>query len=273
MRVNFNSNINLLMGGSFCGGSGWNKASTEVDNCFKLYYMRKGEALLQGKLNNFLLQEGNLYFINGYSILSQKCELKMVVDWAHFLPASVYLNQILRMSKCVIPLDYSRFESFAELFKRLDRFFLQQMDDFQDQVTQLELHSLLQLVIAQTLTKLDKKLFENDEVFNRMHPSLDFITSNYTQNISLKELADLSCLSPNYFHRLFSKTFNISPLNYIRQMRMEEAVRQLVYTNNPIKEIAFNVGYDDEAYFSRIFSQTYKISPGRYRKGNEKRTP
>ena len=47
---------------------------------------------------------------------------------------------------------------------------------------------------------------------------------------------------------------------------MDEAMRQLVYTTFPVKQIAYNVGYDDEAYFNRVFKNNNKISPGQFRK-------
>jgi AraC family transcriptional activator of pobA len=54
---------------------------------------------------------------------------------------------------------------------------------------------------------------------------------------------------------------------------MEEAVRQLVYTHKPVKEIAYGVGFEDDAYFSRTFSKVYGMSPGRFRKNNRKKMP
>jgi AraC-like DNA-binding protein len=54
---------------------------------------------------------------------------------------------------------------------------------------------------------------------------------------------------------------------------MEKALRLLIYTDKPIKEIAYKAGYEDEAYFSRMFSKIYQESPGRYRKRNQNRLP
>ena len=102
MSISFNSNIKLLMGGSYCGGTEWNKPANDIDKCFKLYYIRQGHATISDKKGIYDLVGPNLYFINGNVIQSQKCIKKMVVDWVHFKPDSVYFNYILQFIPSVI---------------------------------------------------------------------------------------------------------------------------------------------------------------------------
>ncbi len=273
MSISFNSNIKLLMGGSYCGGTEWNKPANDIDKCFKLYYIRQGHATISDKKGIYDLVGPNLYFINGNVIQSQKCIKKMVVDWVHFKPDSVYFNYILQFIPSVQLLNLEQHQSFIPLFRVYNPYFLKRLNEADSRIAQLEIQSLIQFAIAQIFRLNNQILVDNESSILRLLPALEFISNNFTQVISLKQIAEVCFLSPNYFHRLFTKSFHVSPLNYIRQMRMEEAIRQLVYTNRTVKEIAFDTGYEDEAYFSRTFSKIYTISPGKYRKQFNRRLP
>lgn len=56
-----------------------------------------------------------------------------------------------------------------------------------------------------------------------------------------------------------------TPLQIIRDRLMLEAKRQLKFTNKTVREIAFELGFEDPAYFSRLFSKHSKVSPVKYR--------
>ena len=273
MEVNFNSNIKLLNGGSYCGGTAWNKQANDIDKCYKLYILRTGKAELYSDNEVFTIDGPNIYLINGYAIDSQNCKEKIIVDWVHFLPESVYFNHILRSTPCVSLLDASHFSSFSELYKQFNPLFLGRLSREDAYVSKIEIQSFIQLALAKVFSSVDHRYLDRDNDIHRLVPTLEYIAQNYTSEIELKDLADICFLSPNYFHRLFCQKFDLTPLKYIRQIRMEEAIRQLVYTNKTVKEVAFAVGYDDEAYFSRIFSKVYCCSPGKYRAHNKTKLP
>ena len=197
----------------------------------------------------------------------------MLVEWIHFIPESVYFNHLLKFSSCVDMLNISEFASFIGIFEYLQSFFNNTLQGSVHRILQLEIQSFIQLVLAKVFNSLDPRIFDRDETFIRLLPTLEFITENYRKSINLEEIAARAHLSPNYFHRLFTKTFHVSPFSYIRKMRMEEAVRQLIYTNKTVKEIAYDTGYEDESYFSRTFTKLNQISPGKYRIANHKKLP
>ncbi len=272
-NIEFNANIKLLMGGTFCGNSSWNKTASSVDNCFKLYYVRMGNAKIIEKEKTHELNKGKLYFINGYKLDSQKSTEPFLVDWIHFLPKSLYFNYVLKSTPIVTELNIDSFSSFHSYFEQFESFFSGKSDKKESKYMMMEIQTLLYFVISKIFRIHDSEISESDNQMKRVIPALECISENYRNNLSLQELADKCCLSPNYFHRVFTDIFKVSPLNYIRDLRMDEAIRQLVYTNNPVKTVAYNVGYDDEAYFSRVFSKIYGTSPGAYRKRNNNKLP
>ena len=68
MKISFDSNVRLLMGGSFQGEKIWKKPASDIDKCFKIYYLQKGEAVVSSDHKKTTLCANNLYFINGYSL-------------------------------------------------------------------------------------------------------------------------------------------------------------------------------------------------------------
>lgn len=273
MGLAYNANIKLLMGGHYRGGGDWDKEASEIDHCYKLYRVVAGMAELRTESCSFFLEAGHLYFINGYIIGAQRCLEKMEIHWLHFQPQSVYINHLLKQAPCVLKLDSPEMTGAADLIHRAGLFFEEGNPDAGRDPIQLELISLVHLSIAGVFRKMENILVEEEQVLTRLMPALDLITRSFQQLINLKELADACCLSPNYFHRLFSSTFGMSPLYYIRMIRMEEAIRQLLYTRKPVKEVAWDTGFEDESYFSRIFSKSYGMSPGRYRKEHSRQGP
>lgn len=83
---------------------------------------------------------------------------------------------------------------------------------------------------------------------------------------SLEKLAAISGMSRTAFASRFSQCITMTPLGYITHWRMQIARQQLANSNEPIIEIAEQVGYGSEAAFSRVFKKHHDESPGKYRR-------
>ncbi|MDN5276704.1 MAG: two-component system, response regulator YesN [Clostridiales bacterium] len=73
-------------------------------------------------------------------------------------------------------------------------------------------------------------------------------------------------ISPYYLSHLFKEELNITFLEYLTMVRMEEAKKLLKDTSLSIVAIASQVGYEDASYFSKVFKKYVGISPAQYRK-------
>lgn len=95
-----------------------------------------------------------------------------------------------------------------------------------------------------------------------------YIHRNYSQNITVGELAEIACMSVSNFHAVFKKLVGISPTAYLINYRISVATQLLLYSKFSIGEIAAKIGIGDAYYFSRIFRNKYGISPREYRQQN-----
>ena len=84
--------------------------------------------------------------------------------------------------------------------------------------------------------------------------------------IGLEELAEAVGVSPYYLSRVFSQERGFTLSSYVTQRRMERAQWRLAQTDEPIKQIAYAVGYRDSHYFSRVFRRHFHVSPSAYRR-------
>lgn len=96
-----------------------------------------------------------------------------------------------------------------------------------------------------------------------------YIERCYNLNITIDRLAKIANVSRKYFVDLFKKTYGMSAMEYVTDVRMKQAKR-LMARSEPkgmhIKTIAREVGYQDEFYFSRKFKKETGVSPSLYMK-------
>lgn len=83
--------------------------------------------------------------------------------------------------------------------------------------------------------------------------------------IGLDDLVAASGLSKYHFTRLFQKTTNLTPIQYLTKIRIEHAIELLRMTNYSIDEIAQLVGYSNGNYFIKVFHKRIGMSPGQFR--------
>lgn len=95
----------------------------------------------------------------------------------------------------------------------------------------------------------------------------DYVMRNISSAITLRDLAGIVHLHPNYFIQYFRKHYNVSPIEHVRILRLEKASQLLVqHPERSVGEIAMEVGFRDYRYFSRIFRKRYGITPSTYKK-------
>lgn len=99
--------------------------------------------------------------------------------------------------------------------------------------------------------------------------TLQYISTHYAEPIKVKELASMCHISETHFRRIFSSYMNMSPLEYINQVRIRMACEHLKRTDEPIAEIAVKCGFSTNSTFNRNFKQLLGVTPMEWRKRPE----
>ncbi|WP_088105739.1 response regulator transcription factor [Halalkalibacter urbisdiaboli] len=98
---------------------------------------------------------------------------------------------------------------------------------------------------------------------------LAFIHKKMPGEVTLQETAAAVHLNPSYLSSLFKEQKQMKFMDYVMQLRMEEAKKLLVTTSLRISEIADRLGYNDIAYFSNTFKRICGETPSQYRKSSK----
>jgi len=112
---------------------------------------------------------------------------------------------------------------------------------------------------------MEIKLSTREEYLKRVNIVVDYINNHLDEELDLEKLAVRSNLSPFHFHRIMKAFLGESLGAYIIRVRLETAVRLLRYTDLPVEQIAYSVGYEMPSSLSKSFKQFYDITPLEYR--------
>ena len=95
--------------------------------------------------------------------------------------------------------------------------------------------------------------------------SVKYMKDNFNKEISLKEVAQHVHLSASYFCHIFKKEIGCTFVEYLTDLRIENAKELLQNLDVSISQVAHRVGYDNPRYFSRVFKNKAGMSPSDYR--------
>ncbi len=104
-----------------------------------------------------------------------------------------------------------------------------------------------------------------EEIIKRLFISTDYVYTFFDQNLSLEELAQVSCFSKFHFLRLFKIAFGETPHQFITKVRLEKAKELLQSKRLEVCDIAKQVGFENASSFSRLFYNQTGVYPSQFR--------
>lgn len=248
----------------------------------RIYYVAAGNALkhIGGKTYN--LKANHLYLTPPFTLHDDECNSRFSLYYIHFYQDAN--NRDPLFEKFDFPLEIDSTELDLHLVKRLLqinpnrhlRYYDPQLYDnpphFSKFISEnnkipsyhsMETKSILNQLMAKFIEESKIKPEAEDVRINNV---LKYIHENTNKDISIRELADIACITEDHFTRTFKKTLNMTPVKYINQKKIEKAQLLLLTSNLSIKEIAFELSIDNISYFNRIFKLHTNITPSEYRK-------
>lgn len=106
--------------------------------------------------------------------------------------------------------------------------------------------------------------FESD----RLVDVIKFVQANLDEHITLKQIAEIACMTEQSFCRFFKSRLKMNFFQYLEVQRMKHACDLLIQSSDKsIADIAFECGYTSSSHFCKVFKDNYNQSPSQYRKG------
>ena len=193
---------------------------------------------------------------------------KPEVYWVHFTGGDV--KNILR--HFAIPMDENVFYSgtastYAYLFKEMINELQMCKTGYQEL---LEMY-LRQIFLLIQRSREEEKPAVSSYLQEEMEHARRYFSEHYNEAISIEDFAQSRGMSVSWFMRNFKQIAKVTPMQYILNIRIGNAVTLLETTDYNVAEISAIVGYDNPLYFSRIFKKQIGVSPSDYRKSLEAR--
>ena len=126
----------------------------------------------------------------------------------------------------------------------------------------VESRGIIYLLLSRFLSNARERTPVSD---TRMRNVIQYIRANVGEDINIPQLADMACMSKDHFIRTFRKTTGETPVAFITRKKMEAAELLLVTTDEPVKNIAVKIGFNDCSYFNKTFKRFAATTPQQYR--------
>ena len=127
-----------------------------------------------------------------------------------------------------------------------------------------ELHSLWRQVILEysELSKNSRLLNADSKLVRKVSA---YVSDHIFEKITVESIAEYLELNRSYLSRCFKKDTSMKLIDYIHEVKMEEAKRLLLYTQKPIVEIAIMLGFSSQNHFQTLFKNMMGTTPAKFR--------
>ncbi len=157
-------------------------------------------------------------------------------------------------------------EIFSSVWKMMELEMLSH-DSLQEEMLQMMLKRILILSTRMYKEKatLDKVKPDSVNIIKEYH---FLVEQHFKEKHTVTEYADLLHKSPKTLSNLFKKLGKKTPLQFIKDRKMLEARRLLIYTGMTVSEIGYELGFSDVQSFSRFFKKEEGLSPNDFQRKN-----
>lgn len=103
---------------------------------------------------------------------------------------------------------------------------------------------------------------------DRILASMQFIRTNHARDLTVRAIARHVAMSPSHFAHRFSAVVRISPMRYLRSVRLDRARALLLEQGARAGDVAAQVGFESPAHFAREFKRKFGAPPSHYLRAN-----
>lgn len=229
--------------------------------CYILDYILSGKGSISAETGTHILQEGNLLFIQKGTPVHFKADKNTPFKQIWIQMTGTFLKnmcELFQMPEGIVIENCHVELQMREIANILKNTPPATVNDNMRQISVRVYEIFTFLRSAQTFSMIQ----ENHTPAYQIRQILE---EHIYSNISMQDISDTLHLTVSHCIRLFKKQFEISPIQYLQQIRMEQAKILLLETEIPIKDIADRLCFYDSQHFSASFRKYYGLSPSQFR--------
>jgi AraC-like DNA-binding protein len=107
---------------------------------------------------------------------------------------------------------------------------------------------------------LEQIVMEGSSIY-QIREVIEHIMNHYDRSTRIEDLAEIANMSVSSFHKRFKEVTAMSPIQFQKQLRLQEARRLLLTESADATDVAFRVGYESPSQFSREYSRMFGFPP------------
>ncbi|MBU3113260.1 AraC family transcriptional regulator [Clostridium lacusfryxellense] len=246
-------------------------------DCIEISYVKKGRGFYVVNGKKYIMEPGDVIIVNS---LEPHC-------WEVFPPENM-IQPVLLFSSSLIwsgetnIFDYQYLEPFSKKItnfsnklphnnpatKNIFDLLISMSIEYENK--QIGYKLMLKAKLLEIITTLIRHFQDNTKAFEdvhikqgkieRLNSTLEFINSNYINDIRLAQGASIACMSISYFSTFFSNTLGLSFKEYIIRLRINHALELINTTHKSITEIAMESGFNNLSNYYKAYKKYYTLS-------------
>ena len=130
---------------------------------------------------------------------------------------------------------------------------------------QVRLRELLFVALRGPQADVLRALVEQQGQFARIAVALNHLHAHFTEPLNVETLASCANMSASTFHEHFKRSTLLSPVQYLKRLRLLKAQRLLLIEGMGVAQVAHQVGYQSPSQFSREYKRYFERNPGEER--------
>jgi AraC family L-rhamnose operon regulatory protein RhaS len=145
--------------------------------------------------------------------------------------------------------------------------------ELENQNPESRIASLAYFLLVITLLRRQSRPWESSgsvAAGHRVSRALEFIEEHFSDPINIEDIVSHSQVSRRHFFRLFEQAVGVSPMEYLKKLRLQKAASMLLTTNASVTQIAFACGFNDSNYFSSLYHKEFGMSPSHFKKDGQR---
>ena len=132
------------------------------------------------------------------------------------------------------------------------------------------LQEIRQKIIEMVMECVSTESVADANARSKIQMAIGYIQEHFAENLTVNVLAEHYGMSPNYFSSMFKKEMSRSAVNYITELRINQARELLYHSELSVVDISKKVGYEDSQYFFPVFKKYLGMTPLQYREESRK---
>ena len=112
---------------------------------------------------------------------------------------------------------------------------------------------------------MNERTTTRSDYAERLERVFSWLADHLDGTLDLTRLAEVACLSPYHFHRVYRAMQGETAVDTVRRLRLHRAAVELITGELPIPRVARRAGYGSQEAFTRAFKAAYGVPPARYR--------